>query len=169
MWWTYLSRSDVVISVRTLAVAVAVTASMGVSGSNPRNIPSCRYCWRKSWPHVLTQWASSMATSTIWSVEYNLCRNAKSKYSIQRHHTSATTYIARSRRNKTREWCTLNCISHSVSHRRLLYSTGHYQEGSPVCSKPRNTLSAFTHCLHALLPSLIALGPASVKLEAKSR
>ena len=43
------------------AAAVAVTARRGASGNTSASRPSIRYSGRKSCPHWLTQWASSMA------------------------------------------------------------------------------------------------------------
>ena len=48
-------------SVRTRGVAVAVNAWMAASGKASRRTASCRYSGRKSCPHWLMQWASSMA------------------------------------------------------------------------------------------------------------
>ena len=50
-------------SSRVRASAVAVTARRGTSGNSSASRPSIRYSGRKSWPHWLTQWASSMAIS----------------------------------------------------------------------------------------------------------
>ena len=51
------------ISSRTTGVAVAVQASTRGGGSSASSSPICRYSGRKSWPHSLMQWASSIATS----------------------------------------------------------------------------------------------------------
>ena len=48
---------------RVRASAVAVTASRGTPGKISASRPSMRYSGRKSWPHWLTQCASSIATS----------------------------------------------------------------------------------------------------------
>ena len=53
------------ISFRTDSVAVAVIARNGTPGKTCRSLPSVRYESRKSWPHWLTQCASSMATHVI--------------------------------------------------------------------------------------------------------
>ena len=52
-------------SARVVGSAVAVSATRGTWGNNSRNLASSRYSGRKSWPHWLTQWASSMANSPI--------------------------------------------------------------------------------------------------------
>ena len=56
-------RSPLMTSSRTVAVAVAVSATMGTGGapSSSRTAPISRYDGRKSWPHCETQWASSTA------------------------------------------------------------------------------------------------------------
>ena len=51
------------ISSRTTGVAVAVQARTRAPGSSASRPPISRYSGRKSWPHSLMQWASSMATS----------------------------------------------------------------------------------------------------------
>ena len=48
---------------RTRSVAVAVKACRLTPGNSSRSRPSWRYSGRKSWPHWLMQWASSMATN----------------------------------------------------------------------------------------------------------
>jgi hypothetical protein len=48
---------------RTSSVAVAVSATVTGSPSRRRNSPTARYAGRRSWPHLLTQWASSIASS----------------------------------------------------------------------------------------------------------
>jgi hypothetical protein len=46
---------------RVIASAVAVSAMRGTPGKRSCSCASCRYSSRKSWPHWLTQCASSMA------------------------------------------------------------------------------------------------------------
>ena len=55
-----------------LPVAVAVSARMGMSGHAFRIIPSSAYCFRKSWPHWLAQWHSSMTKRPIAFLWYSL-------------------------------------------------------------------------------------------------
>ncbi len=56
-------RSWAAMSARVRASAVAVTASRGTCGNTSANRPRLRYSGRKSWPHWLTQCASSTATT----------------------------------------------------------------------------------------------------------
>ncbi len=58
------SCSERAISVITAGVAVAVSAIIGARTTS-RSSRRRRYSGRKSWPHWLTQWASSIATSAI--------------------------------------------------------------------------------------------------------
>lgn len=130
----YFSLSDVVISLQTRDVAVAVTARMGVFGNKERSIPSWRYWTLKSWPHVLTQCASSMAISTIWFVKYNCLRNAGTLQTLclcGNHFL--TTYTVRNLRNRILEWDRPNCTFHWWFHCRHLYPTERSPEALPVC------------------------------------
>ena len=59
------------ISVRTVFVAVAVSAMTGVPGNSFFNLDNCLYSGRKSCPHCEMQCASSMAKSTGLTLRNN--------------------------------------------------------------------------------------------------
>ena len=67
-------------SARTRSVAVAVSAIIGASGNNSRNEASWRYSGRKSWPHSLMQWASSIASKCA----FHFCKSSRKPESISR-------------------------------------------------------------------------------------
>ena len=87
-------------SSRTRGVAVAVKAMTGTQGKWSRNSVSWRYSGRKSCPHSLMQWASSIAMRPIGRRP----RSAKTPGTMSRSGARYRSRKRSSRKRRRRSW-----------------------------------------------------------------